>query len=287
LNIKQKDFLISNTIVVVFTVLLTLIIYNFLTVKFGFNQDTFYPITFVLLLFASIFYYLLSKSLLKPLFKSEKEIQNLIKETLHEINTPVATIKMNTKILQKKEENSKNLDRLQRIEQSCDNLLELYKQMEYSLKEKIDNITVESFDIDEIILKSLDKFKDIKKDIQINYTSETLIIETDKNGFEKVIDNLISNAIKYNKPNGEINISLENNTLKIKDTGIGIDTKNLFHVFDKYYQEDSLNSGVGLGLNIVKAYCDNYKIDLKIDSTKDVGSEFSLDLKGIIWQQNK
>lgn len=287
MNIKQKDFLISNTIVVVFTVLLTLIIYNFLTVKFGFNQDTFYPITFVLLLFASIFYYLLSKSLLKPLFKSEKEIQNLIKETLHEINTPVATIKMNTKILQKKEENSKNLDRLQRIEQSCDNLLELYKQMEYSLKEKIDNITVESFDIDEIILKSLDKFKDIKKDIQINYTSETLIIETDKNGFEKVIDNLISNAIKYNKPNGEINISLENNTLKIKDTGIGIDTKNLFHVFDKYYQEDSLNSGVGLGLNIVKAYCDNYKIDLKIDSTKDVGSEFSLDLKGIIWQQNK
>ena len=287
MNIKQKDFLISNTIVVVFTVLLTLIIYNFLTVKFGFNQETFYPITFVLLLFASIFYYFLSKSLLHPLFKSEKEIQNLIKETLHEINTPVATIKMNTKILQKKEENSKNIDRLHRIEQSCDNLLELYKQMEYSLKEKIDNITVESFDIDEVVTKSIDKFIDIKKDIQINYEPQSLMIETDKNGFEKVIDNLISNGIKYNKTNGQINIVLENNILKISDTGIGIDTKNLFHVFDKYYQEDSLNSGVGLGLNIVKAYCDKYKIDLKIDSQKDIGSEFSLNLKGIIWQANK
>jgi len=287
LNIKQRDFLISNTIVVVFTVLLTLIIYNFLTVKFGFNQETFYPITFVLLLFASIFYYFLSKSLLHPLFKSEKEIQNLIKETLHEINTPVATIKMNTKILQKKEENSKNRDRLHRIEQSCDNLLELYKQMEYSLKEKIDNITVESFDIDEVVTKSIDKFVDIKKEILINYKPQSLMIETDKNGFEKVIDNLISNGIKYNKTNGQINIVLENNILKISDTGIGIDTKNLFHVFDKYYQEDSLHSGIGLGLNIVKAYCDKYKIDLKIDSQKDIGSEFSLNLKGIIWQANK
>ncbi|MCD4757229.1 MAG: HAMP domain-containing histidine kinase [Arcobacteraceae bacterium] len=287
MNIKQRDFLISNTIVVVFTVLLTLIIYNFLTVKFGFNQDTFYPITFVLLLFATVFYYLLSKSLLQPLFKSEKEIQNLIKETLHEINTPVATIKMNTKMLQKKEQNPKNLERLERIETSCDNLLNLYNQMEYSLKEKIDSVTVECFDISEIITKSIEKFKDIKKDIQIIYQPQSLMIETDKNGFEKVIDNLISNGIKYNKPNGQINILLDNNTLKISDTGIGIDTKNLFHVFDKYYQENSLNSGIGLGLNIVKAYCDKYKIDLKIDSTKDVGSVFSLDLKGIIWQSNK
>lgn len=287
MNIKQRDFLISNTIVVVFTVLLTLIIYNFLTVKFGFNQDTFYPITFVLLLFATVFYYLLSKSLLQPLFKSEKEIQNLIKETLHEINTPVATIKMNTKMLQKKEQNPKNLERLERIETSCDNLLNLYNQMEYSLKEKIDSVTVECFDINEIIEKSIEKFKDIKKDIQIIYQPQSLMIETDKNGFERVIDNLISNGIKYNKPNGKINIFVEDNTLKISDTGIGIDTKNLFHVFDKYYQENSLNSGIGLGLNIVKAYCDKYKIDLKIDSTKDVGSVFSLDLKGIIWQSNK
>ena len=287
MNIKQRDFLISNTIVVVFTVLLTLIIYNFLTVKFGFNQDTFYPITFVLLLFATVFYYLLSKSLLQPLFKSEKEIQNLIKETLHEINTPVATIKMNTKMLQKKEQNPKNIERLERIETSCDNLLNLYNQMEYSLKEKIDSVTVECFDISEIITKSIEKFKDIKKDIQIIYQPQSLMIETDKNGFERVIDNLISNGIKYNKENGKINIFVEDNTLKISDTGIGIDTKNLFHVFDKYYQENSLNSGIGLGLNIVKAYCDKYKIDLKIDSTKDLGSVFSLDLKGIIWQSNK
>ena len=116
-------------IVVVFTVLLTLILNNFLTVQFGFDQSTFYPITIPLIIFAAILYYALSYQLLKPLFKSEQEIQDLIKETLHEINTPVATIKMNTKILQKKEKDEKNLDRLKRIEQSCDNLLDLYNAL--------------------------------------------------------------------------------------------------------------------------------------------------------------
>jgi len=281
LNIKQKDFLISNIIVVIFTVLLTLILNYYLTLEFGFDQSTFYPITIALIIFAATLYYFLSYQLLKPLFKSEKEIKNLIKETLHEINTPVATIKMNTKMLQKKEKDSKNQDRLKRIEQSCNNLLELYNQMEYGIKEQIDNIVKEQFDINEVILKSINKFDDIKKDIVINYEKINFIVEADKNGFEKVIDNLISNAIKYNKPKGTIDIKLSNKKLEIVDTGVGIDTKNLFSVFDKYYQENNLNSGIGLGLNIVKSYCDKYKIDLKIDSKKDMGSTFILDLKKI------
>ncbi|MEA2019501.1 MAG: HAMP domain-containing sensor histidine kinase [Campylobacterota bacterium] len=282
MNNKQRDFLISNIIIVIFTVLLVLILNNFLTIQFGFNKDTFFPITFVLLLFSAILYYFLSNQLLQPLFRSEKEIQSLIKETLHEINTPVATIQMNTKLLQKKEQDIKNIDRLNRIEHSCDNLLNLYNQMEYSIKEQIDNVSIEVFDIDEVVLKSCDKFIDIKKDIELKYISSSLTINTDKNGFEKVIDNLISNAIKYNKPNGKITISIDGSILKISDTGIGIDTKNLFHIFDKYYQENSLSNGVGLGLNIIKSYCDKYKIDLKIDSQIDIGTVFYLDLKGLV-----
>lgn len=284
MNIKQKDFLISNIIVVIFTVLLVLILNNFLTSQFGFNQETFYPITSFLLIFAGIFYYFMSKNLLQPLFKSEKEIQNLIKETLHEINTPVATIQMNTKILQKKETDEKNKDRLSRIETSCKNLLDLYNQMEYSIKEQIDSVNLEIFDINDSIISSIEKFNDIKKDITINYEESSLLIETDKNGFEKTIDNLISNAIKYNKPDGSITISVVNGILQIQDTGIGIDTKNLFHIFDKYYQENSLSTGIGLGLNMVKAYCDKYKINIKIDSKLDEGTVFSLDLKGVMWQ---
>ena len=282
MNPKQKEFLISNIIVVVFTILLVLIANNFLTTKFGFDKHTFIPITLFLLIFGAILYYFLSKQLLEPLFKSEQKIQDLIKETLHELNTPVATIQLNTKMLQKKITDEKNISRLGRIEHSCENLLNLYSQMEYNIKEQIDIVHCEPFDLGAVIVKSCDKFKDIKKDIKIEFDNISLVINADINGFERVVDNLISNAIKYNKPDGKVIISIKENTLSISDTGIGIDTKNLFHVFDKYYQENSLSGGIGLGLNMIKAYCDKYKIDIKIDSKVDIGTTIYLDLKEVV-----
>ncbi|MGB5866579.1 MAG: HAMP domain-containing sensor histidine kinase [Arcobacteraceae bacterium] len=284
MNIKQKDFMISNMIVVVFTILIVLIIYNFITKEFGFDQNNFIPITIFLLVLGAILYYFLSAQLFEPLFKSEENIENHIKETLHELNTPVATIQINSKILQKKEQNEKNLSRLKRIDESCDNLLNLYNQMEYNIKEQIDNVSIEEFDIDHLIEKSLIKHHDIKGNITIDYDKKSYIIKADKNGFERLFDNLLSNAIKYNKKDGNITITIKDDILSVRDTGIGIDTKNLFQIFDKYYQEDSLSSGIGLGLNIIKAYCDRYKIEIKIDSQKDQWSQFSLNLKGVKWQ---
>jgi len=285
LNIKQKDFLISNMIVVIFTILIVLVTYNFITTRFTFDQTSFLPITLFLLILGAVLYYFLSAQLFEPLFKSEENIENHIKETLHELNTPVATIQINSKILQKKEDDEKNIKRLKRIDESCDILLNLYNQMEYNIKEQINNVNIEEFDVDDIIEKSMIKYNDIKGDIKITYDKKAFLIVSDKNGFERVIDNLLSNAIKYNKKDGEIIISLEDDILKIEDTGVGIDTKNLFHIFDKYYQENSLSNGIGLGLNIIKAYCDRYKIDIKIDSLKDKGSIFYLNLKGVKWQQ--
>jgi len=281
LNIKQKDFFISNMIVVVFTILIVLVVYNFLTTRFTFDQNSFVPITLFLLILGGSMYYFLSAQLFAPLFKSEENIENHIKETLHELNTPVATIQINSKILQKKETDEKNIVRLKRIDESCTILLNLYNQMEYNIKEQIDSVNSEDFDIDDSIEKSIIKHNDIKGKISIIYDKTSYIICADKNGFARVIDNLISNAIKYNTENGTITITIKDDILMIKDTGVGIDTKNLFHIFDKYYQEDSLSSGIGLGLNIIKAYCDRYKIDIKIDSKKDEWSLFSLNLKDV------
>ena len=285
MSTKQKDFIISNLIVVVFTILIVLVVYNFLTTRIVFDINSFVPISIFLLLLGAVIYYFLSAQLFDPLFKSETNIKNQIKETLHELNTPVATIQINSKILQKKEENEKNLSRLKRIDESCEILLNLYNQMEYNIKEQINSVSEEEFDISDIIEKSIIKHIDIKRDIQISYDKKTFLIVSDKKGFERVIDNLLCNAIKYNKKDGKIFISIKDDTLRIEDTGVGIDTKNLFQIFDKYYQENSLSSGIGLGLNIIKAYCDKYKIDIKIDSIKDKGSIFYLNLKGVKWQQ--
>lgn len=282
LNSKFKDYQVSNTIVVTFTILIVLIINNFLTVNFGFTKDNFILITISLLIIGAVVYSFLSSQLILELFKSDDDIQAHIKETLHELNTPVATIQMNIKILEKKETDLKNIQRLNRISTSCENLLDLYNQMEYNIKEKIDKVTIEKFDIDSAIKTSIDKFQDIKKEITIEHQLSSLVVNCDKNGFIRIMDNLISNSIKYNKQNGSINISITKNMLSIKDTGIGIDTNSLFDVFGIYYQEDNTRKGVGLGLNMVKSYCDKYKIDIKIDSQIGIGTTFYLDLNEII-----
>ncbi|MGB3750321.1 MAG: HAMP domain-containing sensor histidine kinase [Arcobacteraceae bacterium] len=277
--------MISNMIVVVFTILIVLVVNHFLVTQIAFDQHNFFPITIFLLLLGCFLYYFLSTQLFTPLFKSEENIEHHIKETLHELNTPVATIQINTKILQKKEQEAKNLSRLKRIDDACGILLNLYNQMEYNIKEQIDNVNIEEFDISQSIVKSLQKHDDLKGGIEIKYIEQSYLIKADKNGFERVMDNLLLNAIKYNKKDGKVIISLSEDILSIEDTGVGIDTQNLFHIFDKYYQENSLSSGIGLGLNIIKAYCDRYKIDIKIDSKKNEGSVFYLNLKGVKWQQ--
>lgn len=263
---------------------MTLMLNYFLISFFGFNQETFYVITIVLLSFGLILYLLFSKPLLEPLFKSDENLQKAVKETIHELNIPVSTIDLNVKMLKKNISDEKSLKRLNRIQEASDNLLKLYEQMEYSIKKELDKIDYQECDIKTLIEESLKKFDDIKNDITIDLHIKECLLKCDKNGFEKVVDNLISNAIKYNKPKGFIKISFQETTLSIENSGKSIDTKNLFMVFDKYYQESDTNNGFGLGLNIVKEYCDKNAIEIKIEP-KEQGTVFYLNLKNIISSQ--
>lgn len=280
---KKTDFLISSSIVIGFIVLVVLITNYMLISFFGFNQENFMIITIVLVALGVGLHIFLSKSLIEPLLHSDEQIQNLIKETLHELNTPVATIQINTQMIKRKEENTKNIIRLEKIEKSCENLLTLYSQMEYNLKKEVDNIITEDFDLKLIVQKSIANFDDIKQNITIEETIPTnKLLHTDKNGFEKVINNLISNGIKYNKNDGYIKINFLDGILSVEDSGVGIDTNNLFKVYDKYYQQNTQSQGIGLGLNIVKEFCDKNKIKINIDSISQTGTTFYLDLTKLI-----
>lgn len=273
--------MISQSIVVLFVLLLTLIVNYYLTSYFGFNQETFTLITVICLTFGLALYLFFSKPLLEPLFKSDENLQKAVKETIHELNIPVSTIDLNVKMLEKTIDDEKSLKRLQRIKDASNNLLKLYNQMEYSIKKELDKVDTSDFELEKLITHSLEKFEDLKQNITIEVDVPEAVLKCDQNGFEKVIDNLISNAIKYNKEDGFIKISFKNNILSIENSGKSIDTKNLFMVFDKYYQESNNNDGFGLGLNIVKEYCDKNAIDIKIES-KPHGTAFNLNLQSIL-----
>ncbi len=278
MNYKKKNFLITNSIIVLFVLLLSLVLNHFLTSIFGFNQDTFIVITVSVLIFGLGFYLLLSKSIFEPLFKSDENLQKTVKETIHELNIPISTINLNTQMLEKKITDEKALKRLNRIKLASNELLKLYENMEYHIKKEIDKIDITTFNLKQLILKSLTKFEDLKKDIKINVDVENISITSDVNGFEKMLDNLISNALKYNlTQNGIIDIKFKDNNLYIFNTGKEIDTKNLFIIFERYFQEDSSKDGFGLGLNIVKEFCDRNKIAIKIVPSKD-GNTFILNL---------
>ena len=282
MNYKKRNFIITNSIIIVFVLLLSLVLNFYLTTIFGFNQDTFILITLTVLIFGLILYLVLSKSIFEPLFKSDENLQKAVKETLHELNIPISTIKLNTQMLEKKLTNEKELKRLNRIKLASNDLLKLYEDMEYQIKKELDKIDITRFSLEDLILKSLDKFDDLKKDIIIEVKIENVQINSDINGFEKMIDNLISNALKYNiEENGVIKIEYKDKIFSIFNTGKEIDTKNLFIIFDEYFQEDSSKNGFGLGLNIVKDFCDKNKIAIKIEPSQN-GNTFILNFKNLI-----
>lgn len=282
MNSKKKDFLISISIIFTFTLIIILYVNYVLISLFGLNQENFIYIIIPLLILALIIFLSFTSSILKPLFTSDDNLQKNLKETIHELNIPVSTIKMNTQLLEKNIDDEKSLKRLNRIKQASNNLLKLYDDMEYNIKKEIDVIDKQECFLDELIANSINKFDDIKKDVIIKSSIPNIKLLTDINGFEKTIDNLILNAIKYNsKDNPIVEITFENNILSIFNKGKQIDTKNLLIIFDRYYQSDSSSEGFGLGLNIVKEFCDKNKIVIKIDTFKD-GNTFNLNIKDLI-----
>ena len=90
------------------------------------------------------------------------------------------------------------------------------------------------------------------------------------------LSNLVSNAIKYNKMGGEIDISLKNKILTIKDTGIGIQEEKVKNIFERYYRATSEQGGFGIGLNIVSKICKDYNIKVVVDSELNESTTFKL-----------
>lgn len=237
--------------------------------------------TVFLIIIAVVLNIILSKPLLEPLFKGEANLEKKVKETLHELNIPASTIQINAQMLEKSLHDEKNLRRVQRIKEATSALLKLYNQMEYEIKKEIDKIDYDDFDLSLVLQNSIDKFEDIKNDITIELEIPSLVLHTDKNGFQKVCDNLLSNAIKYNHASGNVKIGFHKNILSIYNSGKAIDTQNIFHIFEQYYQEDSNKKGFGLGLHMVKEFCDKYGIEIKIDSNNN-GTTFFLNLSNIL-----
>lgn len=126
-----------------------------------------------------------------------------------------------------------------------------------------------------------------EKQIQLafNPVPSPIIIKADEKKIERVLNNLISNAIKYTPKDGEVSITAASNgryaTVEVKDTGYGIPEEDLDHIFDRYSRvkgHQQLAIGTGLGLAIVKSLVEAHLGFITVDSQVDVGSTFTVRL---------
>ena len=215
---------------------------------------------------------------------NEKLKKEFFQNASHELKTPLTTIVgysdlISKNIITEKNElddaiNSINLEakRMQNIIEdmmalsSIENKLDLDTRVELNAKNALEEI-LKSFDL---LLKSKNiKVKTNLDDVKLNIATQD---------YDRLVRNLISNAIKYNKDNGNISITLRSKFLSIKDTGIGIEQKYFDRIFERFYRVDKSRSkkegGTGLGLAIVKHICLNYGFKIEIKSEIGKGSKF-------------
>jgi len=250
--------------------------------NFGYSNENFVVVLALLLPLSALFGYILSKAALEPLFMTNDMLDRLLKDTLHELNIPLSTVLANVAMLKRGERDAKRLVRLERIEKAAGHLGELYEDLDYFIKKEIGSVEKETFALHEVVERSIQKVDGIKGDISIQYSPKKLYVQADVRGCRKCVDNLLSNAVKYNRPGGWVRVGFEGDWLVIEDSGIGMDEETLFHIFDRYYQNDLSASGYGIGLHIAKTFCDEHGIKIKIASRKGKGTTFRLNFGPVV-----
>ena len=222
---------------------------------------------------------IISKLAIDPLFQHVNNLQNLSKETLHELNLPISTIKTNLDMLKKNLENEKDLKRAARIESACEMLQQRYNELDYMIKLQSSNITKENFLLDELVKQRVDFLKPIYPHVEFTLELKPTQINTDKIGLSKVIDNIIDNGVKYSQNIHKIDVRLDDYTLSIQDYGCGMDEVELVQIFDNYYQSNEEVQGFGIGLSMVKRFCDKNKVLLNLKSKPNNGTTVILKFK--------
>ncbi|SFP35366.1 sensor histidine kinase [Hydrogenimonas thermophila] len=213
----------------------------------------------------------------RPFEIINQQLDNFIKDSMHEINTPLSIIQLNADLFARKFGSSKYLTR---IKAAAKTLATIYNDMDYLIKKEKLTYEKERIDFSKFLQTQVDYFKEVAtlREIEI-YTKidNEVFINFNPTKLQRIVDNTLSNAIKYSHERGKVFVELKKNgtntIFSIKDEGVGM--KEPEKVFERYYREDSFKGGFGIGLNIVKNIADQEGIIIEVDSKLGKGSTFT------------
>jgi two-component system, OmpR family, sensor kinase len=225
----------------------------------------------LLFLFALLSYFLALRAL-RPMQEAIIKLDNFSKDLIHDLNTPLTSILLNMKLLEKNSNFDGNKP-LSRMKKNVENISELHNNLTTLLQE--DTMLVSEQNIVKIIEDVVLTHQKIYTHLEYEIELKEFSASVNTNAFSQVLTNLISNASKYNKQDGFIKIYSINRVLYIEDNGVGI--KNPSEIFNRSYTEQK--SGTGIGLDITKRLCEAMDIEISAVSEVGVGTTVSLKFK--------
>ncbi len=220
----------------------------------------------------------LAKLFLKPMRDSIMLLDRFIKDTTHELNTPLSAILANIEMMDTEVMIEKNKKKLARINIAAKTVSILYKDLTYATLEQDKKNEEEKIDLKQVLENRIEYFDVLVKSKNLTFIlslqDATIVMERRK--FVRIIDNLLSNAIKYNKRGGKIEIHLQEKHLSIIDTGIGISPEKVPFIFDRYARFNDSEGGFGIGLSIVKQIVDENNLEIEVESEEGKGTKMVL-----------
>ena len=222
---------------------------------------------------------------IQSLLKSMKEINDNI---AHDLRSPLARIRGLAEMGLLKEKSMKDYKEMAASTvEECDALIGMVNTMLDITEAEagVNDVQKEEFDLVGLIVEACELFRPTADEKRIElktHLPESLAIRSQRKRMQRIVTNLLENAIKYTLEDGTVAISAAANDgeiqIDVEDTGIGIAASDLPHIFERFYRCDRSRSqgGVGLGLSLVQAYTGALNGTIRVKSTIDQGSHFSL-----------
>lgn len=222
--------------------------------------------------------------MLKKIYADYRRQKDFSSNVAHELRTPIAVMKSQLDVYRQKAHDEDSLKLLRVLDNNVnklnglvDAILSLRKKAELKLVDVNLDVLV-----DEIILDLEDKAE--SKNVEIITSNTNISLVTDDGLLQRLVFNIVDNAIKYNYPGGRVEISAKEDESSVKiiiaDTGLGISPENKGRIFDLFYQIDSSRGqeGFGIGLSLSKAIADMLGSKIEIKDNQPQGSIFIINI---------
>ena len=217
---------------------------------------------------------------------------DFIQEFVHELRTPLASLSTATYLLLRPEMSREQRDQIVnnihnetlRLNSLASSFLDLARLESVRVQFRKTRFSAADllYEVRDVMMS---KAQETNIQIRVDVPNDMPLMEADRDKMKQVLLNLVSNALKYNRPNGSViitgNFTDAELSMTVQDTGVGIPEESISHLFEKFYrvrEHENKATGTGLGLSICKQIIQGHNGRIEVKSKMGVGTSFTVHL---------